>query len=56
MLPPAERPNSTTVFWSFRIMVGIGVLMVLTGLWSLWQRLRGRLTGNALLLRRTKID
>jgi cytochrome bd ubiquinol oxidase subunit I len=49
--PPAERPNSTIVFWSFRIMVGIGVLMVLTGLWSLWQRVRGRLTGNALLLR-----
>src|SRR5213079_932135 len=42
---------STLVFWSFRIMVGIGVLMVLTGLWSLWQRLRDRLTANTLLLR-----
>src|SRR5690242_10121885 len=26
--PKADRPNSTIVFWSFRIMVGIGVLMV----------------------------
>jgi cytochrome bd-type quinol oxidase subunit 1 len=27
--PPSERPNSLIVFWSFRIMVGIGVLMLL---------------------------
>jgi cytochrome d ubiquinol oxidase subunit I len=41
--PKADRPNSTIVFWSFRIMVGIGVLMVAAGVWSLWLRLRGRL-------------
>src|SRR4029453_8597046 len=29
--PRAERPNSLIVFWSFRIMVGIGVLMVVLG-------------------------
>ncbi len=38
--PPAERPNSLVVFWSFRVMVGIGVLMVLVGLWSLLLRWR----------------
>ena len=38
--PPAERPNSLVVFWSFRIMVGIGTLMVLVGLWSLLLRWR----------------
>jgi cytochrome bd ubiquinol oxidase subunit I len=49
--PRDERPNSTILFWSFRVMVGIGVLMVLTGLWSLLQRLRGDLAGSSLLLR-----
>jgi cytochrome d ubiquinol oxidase subunit I len=26
--PREERPNSTVVFWSFRIMVGLGLLMI----------------------------
>ncbi|SDG53408.1 cytochrome d ubiquinol oxidase subunit I [Pseudomonas benzenivorans] len=39
----ADRPNSTVVFWTFRVMVGLGTLMILTGLWSLWLRSRGRL-------------
>lgn len=29
--PPDERPPVAWVFWSFRVMVGIGVLMVVTG-------------------------
>src|SRR5262245_14504673 len=41
--PPADRPNALIVFWSFRIMVGIGLLMVLLGLLSLGARYRGRL-------------
>lgn len=41
--PKEDRPNSLIVFWSFRIMVGLGVLMVALGLWSLWLRLRARL-------------
>jgi cytochrome d ubiquinol oxidase subunit I len=41
--PPEERPNAPIVFWSFRIMVGLGVLMAALGLFSLWQRWRGRL-------------
>ncbi|MCY1173751.1 Cytochrome bd terminal oxidase subunit I [compost metagenome] len=31
------------VFWSFRIMVALGMLMILVGLWSLWLRWRGGL-------------
>jgi cytochrome bd ubiquinol oxidase subunit I len=49
--PPGDRPNATIVFWSFRLMVGIGVLMILAGLWSLWLRWRGRLVDSPLLLR-----
>ncbi len=41
--PPEERPNATILFWSFRIMVGLGLLMIATGLFSLYLRLRGRL-------------
>lgn len=41
--PAEDRPNSTIVFWSFRIMVALGLLMILAGIWSLWLRWRGRL-------------
>ncbi|TXL74404.1 cytochrome ubiquinol oxidase subunit I [Vineibacter terrae] len=41
--PRQDRPNATIVFWSFRIMVGIGVLMVMLGLWSLFGRWRSTL-------------
>jgi cytochrome bd ubiquinol oxidase subunit I len=48
--PAGERPNSPILFWSFRIMVGVGTLMVLVGLWSLLLRWRQRLyDGRALL-------
>jgi cytochrome bd ubiquinol oxidase subunit I len=38
---PEDRPNSTIVFWTFRLMVGLGFLMVVLGLAGLWLR-RGR--------------
>jgi cytochrome d ubiquinol oxidase subunit I len=41
--PKDERPPSEIVFWSFRLMVGLGFAMVGLGLWSLLARLRGRL-------------
>nr|WP_315594550.1 cytochrome ubiquinol oxidase subunit I [uncultured Cupriavidus sp.] len=41
--PPQDRPNATILFWSFRVMVGLGVLMIVLGLWSQWLRWRGRL-------------
>jgi cytochrome d ubiquinol oxidase subunit I len=41
--PREDRPNALILFWSFRVMVGIGVLMVALGLWSLLERWRGAL-------------
>ncbi|NWO02104.1 MAG: cytochrome ubiquinol oxidase subunit I [Idiomarinaceae bacterium] len=49
--PREDWPPVATVFWAFRIMVGVGMLMVLAGLWSGFQRLRGKLYDNKLLLR-----
>lgn len=49
--PSDERPNALVVFWSFRIMVGSGVLMIALGLASLWLRLRGRLYDTRLFHR-----
>jgi cytochrome d ubiquinol oxidase subunit I len=40
---PQDRPNSAAVFWSFRVMVGLGLLMIALGLWSAWLRRRSRL-------------
>ncbi|MGL4674806.1 MAG: cytochrome ubiquinol oxidase subunit I, partial [Wohlfahrtiimonas sp.] len=33
-----DRPNVPVVFWSFRIMVGLGCLMLLTAVISVYQR------------------
>jgi len=41
--PPEDRPNSLVVFWSFRLMVGLGLLMIAQGLFSLWLRYKKRL-------------
>ncbi|MGP8123129.1 MAG: cytochrome ubiquinol oxidase subunit I [Xanthobacteraceae bacterium] len=48
---PQDRPNATIIFWTFRIMVGLGVLMLLQGLWGAWLRWRGGLFESKLLLR-----
>jgi cytochrome d ubiquinol oxidase subunit I len=45
-VPPQDRPPVWPVFWSFRIMVGIGFLMAALGFWSLWLRWRGGLYEN----------
>ncbi|CAN5333647.1 cyanide-insensitive cytochrome bd quinol oxidase subunit I [soil metagenome] len=49
--PREDRPNSTIVFWSFRIMVGLGMLMVGLGLWSLLLRRGHRLYETRWFLR-----
>ncbi|MBB6468197.1 cytochrome d ubiquinol oxidase subunit I [Aminobacter lissarensis] len=46
-----DRPNSTVVFWSFRVMVGLGMLMLLLGAWGLWLRWRKQLYQKRLFLR-----
>lgn len=38
-----DEPPVFLIFWTFRIMVGIGFAMLGIGLWSLWGRLRGSL-------------
>jgi cytochrome d ubiquinol oxidase subunit I len=45
-----DRPNSTIVFWTFRVMVGLGMLMILTGLLGFWLRVRGKLFENRAFL------
>ncbi len=41
--PPADRPDSTVIFWTFRVMVGLGFLMALLGFVGLWLRWRGEI-------------
>jgi cytochrome d ubiquinol oxidase subunit I len=41
--PREDWPRVPIVFWSFRVMVGLGVLMILTGIVSLALRVVGRL-------------
>ena len=46
---PEDRPNSLVVFWSFRIMVGMGVLMILLALMGAWLRKTGKFYDSRLL-------
>ncbi|MDR5782594.1 cytochrome ubiquinol oxidase subunit I [Caballeronia sp. LZ065] len=41
--PKEDRPNSSLIFWTFRIMAGLGVLMILTAFAGLLLRRRGAL-------------
>ena len=49
--PKDERPFSPVVFWSFRIMVALGLLMITAGVWSLVLRLRRKLYDQRLFHR-----
>jgi len=42
-VPEDKQPPVSIIFWSFRVMVGLGFAMLGLGLWSLWLRWRGRL-------------
>jgi len=48
---PEDRPYAPLVFWTFRIMVGLGILMVGLGAWSLYRRWRGGLYDDRRLMR-----
>ncbi|WP_164659895.1 cytochrome ubiquinol oxidase subunit I [Tropicibacter sp. Alg240-R139] len=54
-VPDDEEPPVAIVFWSFRVMVGIGFAMLGVGLWSLLQRARGRLYTSKWLHRVTVV-
>ena len=43
---PEDRPNSTVIFWSFRIMVSLGMLMLLLAVIGLWLRKTGKFYEN----------
>jgi cytochrome d ubiquinol oxidase subunit I len=45
----AEHPPVAPVFWSFRVMTGVGTLMLLVSWWGVWQLFRrGKLSNLAL--------
>jgi cytochrome d ubiquinol oxidase subunit I len=46
-----DQPPSMVVFWSFRVMVGLGVLMIVQAVWGAWLWLRGALERTPLFLR-----
>ena len=48
-VPRENWPPVPITFWSFRVMVGMGFLIVGLGLLSLWMRWRGRLYQSRLL-------
>jgi cytochrome d ubiquinol oxidase subunit I len=50
-IPDDEQPPAAVIFWSFRIMVAIGLAMFGIGLWSLLARARGKLYDWPLLHR-----
>jgi cytochrome bd ubiquinol oxidase subunit I len=50
-VPPDQRPPVAPVFFAFRVMVGIGVLMLLLVVWSGIEWRRGRLGEGRTLLR-----
>jgi cytochrome bd ubiquinol oxidase subunit I len=50
-VPPANRPPVVTVFFAFRIMVGIGLTMILIGMLGVWLWWRGRLFESSWYLR-----
>jgi cytochrome d ubiquinol oxidase subunit I len=48
--PRADRPPAAIIFWSFRVMVGIGLLMLLVVALANWLRWKGRLYESAWFL------
>jgi cytochrome bd ubiquinol oxidase subunit I len=49
--PPQDRPPAAIIFWSFRVMVGIGFLMLGVILIANWLRWKGRLYDSDWFLR-----
>ncbi|HZW46488.1 MAG TPA: cytochrome ubiquinol oxidase subunit I [Microvirga sp.] len=54
-VPPEDRPPVWPVFFSFRIMVGLGFAMLGIGLWSLYLRWKGTLFTNRAFLTATML-
>ncbi|MET0985451.1 MAG: cytochrome ubiquinol oxidase subunit I [Steroidobacteraceae bacterium] len=50
-VPASERPPVAPVFFGFRVMVGVGLLMLSVTAWSVWRFCQGRLVLSVHLLR-----
>tara|TARA_R110002110_G_scaffold86743_6_gene226327 strand:- start:14401 stop:15789 length:1389 start_codon:yes stop_codon:yes gene_type:complete len=50
-VPIEDQPPVGVVFWSFRVMVGLGFVFLAFGLWSIWARWRGTLYSDRWLQR-----
>jgi cytochrome bd ubiquinol oxidase subunit I len=51
IVPVDEQPPVAIVFWAFRLMVAIGVIMIGFAFWGLWLRWKGRLYDHPVFLR-----
>jgi cytochrome d ubiquinol oxidase subunit I len=49
--PGSYTPIIPVTYWSFRLMIGFGILAALVALWGLWAARRGRTPGSRWLLR-----
>ncbi len=47
---PADRPNVPLVFFAFRLMIGLGVVMLAVSWWGAWRLWRGTLLDSRLFL------
>lgn len=50
-VPDEDEPPVAILFWSFRVMVGLGFAMLGLGAWSIWRRLKGQLYDDRWLQR-----
>jgi cytochrome d ubiquinol oxidase subunit I len=50
-VPRADQPPVAVVFWSFRLMVGLGLWMIAQGVWGAWLWWKGRLFVSRTYLR-----
>ena len=53
--PKVDRPNSTIIFFTFRVMVGLGMAMIALAVLGLWLRHRRALYGARWFLRLTTV-
>lgn len=51
-IPKADRPPTQIPFWSFRIMILCGVIMLLMALWGLWAWWKKQLTNEKAVLQK----
>lgn len=49
-VPKEQQPPVFTVFWSFRVMVAMGLLMIAFGIWGLVLRPKGRIYESTIFL------